>query len=92
MRYKFSHTFRANRQYSKTYFDNLCAKFTPLFIADLPKDNLTGIVFGKQDQRSSPSITVIDDCDCIPYQRHFKNQNEMLAYMQGFVAAKTGRF
>ena len=89
---KFRHSFRANKQHSKEYYDNLCAEFTPLYLQALPSDNLVSIDFGKQDMRGAPSITIFDDQHCAPYQRHFETYKEMLSYMQGFVAANTGRF
>lgn len=89
---KYRHTFRQTREYSKAYLDNLCAEFTPLYLKALPSDNLESIDFGKQDMRGAPSITVFDDRHCVPYQRHFSSYKEMIAYMQGFIAANSGRF
>ena len=88
---KFSHSFRQSREYSKAYYDNLCAEFTPLYLDALPSDNLVSIDFGKQDMRGAPSIAVFDDRHCVSYQRHFSTYAEMRAYMQGFIAHATGR-
>lgn len=89
MTYKYRHSFRETKEYSKAYLDGLCEKFTPLFIDALPSDNLRSIDFGKQDARGGPSITVLDDRGCVPYQKYFGSYKEMTSYMQGFVAAHT---
>lgn len=83
------HRFRSNRWNSRIYFDNLCSRFAPLYVAALALQpaQITAADFGKQDMRGSPSITLFDERHCVPHQRHFASYPEMAAYMTGFIDA-----
>lgn len=88
---KIRHTFRANRQYSGVYYDNLCAEFASKYVPAIKVlhnvKRVTAIDFAKQDMRGAPSITIFDERHCVPHQRHFATNNEMIAFMQGYLNA-----
>jgi len=95
MTVKIRHSIRANKDYSKVYIDNLLKDFTPLYVKNYNKNykhktKIIEVQYGKQDMRGVPSITFIDDRHCVPHQNHFKNNAEMVAYIQGFLQATRG--
>lgn len=85
------HSFRANRQYSKTYYDNITRRFAEVYCPAIKAlrriKEVTAIDFGKQDIRGAPSITIFDERHCVPHQQHFASNNEMIAFMQGYLEA-----
>lgn len=92
---KISHSLRANNHVSKTYINNLLAEFAPLYVAKYlerykHKDNILGVEVRRQDMRGCLSITLFNDKHCVPHQRHFLNQSECIAFMQGFMFAERG--
>lgn len=83
------HSFRSNRWRSRAYFDTLCSRFAPLYVAAIMAQpaEITAADFGKQDMRGAPSITLFDKRHCVPQQKHFATYPEMAAYMEGFIDA-----
>lgn len=81
------HSIRASRAYHKDYIEYLLEEFTSKWIEKynsiFPDKIITAIEFGKQDIRGAPSITLVDDRNCVPHQRHFNSYPEMLAFIQG---------
>jgi hypothetical protein len=92
MTIKIYHRFRADNQYSKGYYERLCAEFTPVYVDHMKYDDIEGIEFGKQDSRGSPSITLFNSRHCVPHQRHFENMAAIREFMTGFLVAKGERF
>lgn len=91
---KFRHSIRANRQYSKAYIDNILNQFTQLYVKQYelkrkPTNKIISTDFGKQDMRGAPSITLIDSRHCVPHQRHFATNNEILSYIEGYIDANS---
>lgn len=86
-----AHQFRANREYSAVYYDKICAEFAQRYCAAIRAlqgtDKIVHVDFGKQDTRGIPSITLMDERHCVPHQKAFKTNAEMLAFMQGYLAA-----
>ena len=65
---------------NKSYWENQLQEFADRF--DTSK--ITEVQYGKQDLRGTESITLHDKKNCVPYQKHFKNKDEMLGYVEGF--------
>lgn len=88
---KIRHTFRANRQYAKDYYDNITKTFAEAYVPAIKAlrgiKEVTAIDFAKQDMRGAPSITLFDESHCVPHQIHFASNNEMIAFMQGYLEA-----
>jgi len=86
-----SHTFRETNNNPKPYLDHIVEQFSGLWIKKYysiyGERKISAIAFGKQDMRGAPSITMFDERHCVPYQKHFGSNKEMLAFMQGFVAS-----
>ena len=78
-------TLRETKQYSKVYLDKLCQSYA------ITKAHQAGINakycdFGKQDSRGAPSITFFSERGTVDYpQKHFYNNKEMIAYIQGYL-------
>lgn len=48
------------------------------------------VEFCKQDDRGAPSISLIRKAGTVGPQKHFTNNAELIAYVQGFNKAKSG--
>ncbi|MFY0601650.1 MAG: hypothetical protein JXR03_18395 [Cyclobacteriaceae bacterium] len=85
------HSIRASKAYHKEYIDHITEEFSPKWIEKyksiFPAKIIKAIEFGKQDMRGAPSITLFDERSCVPHQKHFNSYAEMLAFIEGFLAA-----
>ena len=70
---------------SKVYWEGQIIKFSDNFDPKKIKE----VQFGKQDIRGSESITLINNKDCVPRQKHFDNRWEMLGFIAGYNEAKS---
>jgi len=68
---------------SRVYWENQLKEFSNIFDPKKIKE----VQFGKQDIRGSESITLIDNKDCVPSQKHFENKREMLGFICGYNSA-----
>lgn len=46
------------------------------------------VEFAKQDSRGSLSITIFDSRHCISMQKHFINKQELLGFIDGYLASQ----
>lgn len=90
MAYTLTHTLRATKEYSKAYLDNLVSEFGAAYIKRYADQFITGLEICKQDSRSTLSITVVFAKGTTGYQRHFGNQAECIAFMQGVLFMERG--
>ena len=51
--------------------------------------NISSVHFGKQDSRGVPSISLMDVSGCISAQEHLGTNKELLAFVCGYVMAKS---
>lgn len=86
---RYSHKFRPSQQYSKVYIENQVKKFAVTYAESFRKRfTITAIQFGKQDTRGAPSISLVDQRDCVPDQRRFASDKEMFSFILGWNEAK----
>ena len=85
------HSIRTSRNYSKVYIEYILNEFTPKWIEKynsiFPNKTIRAVAFSKQDMRGTPSISLFDDRHCVPHQKHFNSNAEMLAFIEGFLAS-----
>lgn len=85
------HSIRATRAYSKLYIEHILNEFAPKWIEKhnsiFPNNTIKSVEFAKQDIRGAPSITLFDCRSCVPHQKHFNSYADMLAFIEGFLAA-----
>lgn len=64
----------------KVYWENQLQEFANR----ITSKNIKAVQFGKQDIRGTESITLINQENCVPSQRHFNNKWEMFGFIAGF--------
>lgn len=72
----------------KQYWLNQMQQFANRMNADKVK----AVEFGKQDIRGTESITLVDNRNCVPMQKHFGSKKEMLAFIEGYNMAHEGHY
>ncbi len=70
----------------KTYYHAQLIKFEQHMIKNYP--DIVRAEYGKQDNRGSLSISLVDDNGAIHKQRHFKTKDELLGFVIGYNLAK----
>lgn len=55
-----------------------------IFANHFASTQVKSVHFGKQDTRGNPSITIVDHNHCVPTQRHFSSNKELLEYVIGY--------
>lgn len=61
-------------------------RLTRNFRKNFDTGKLNRIEFGKQDERGSESITLVDHEGIVKGQEFFNNPDELLGYLRGFMA------
>ncbi len=69
---------------NKSYYERQLSEFTK--VVKKKFNRVEYVTFGKQDMRSSPSITFTDRCHISISQKHFKTSAELFAFVDGYMS------